>query len=75
MGIFQENLIGLVLDAPGAALPPGHRARRLDRGVRVGEVSYEAEPYVPMTGEEVLSLSTARGWSLPAYFVEGEWDE
>ncbi|XP_037436556.1 uncharacterized protein LOC125531583 [Triticum urartu] len=41
----------------------------------VGEVSYEAEPYVPMTEEEVLSLSTARGWPSAAYFVEGERDE
>ena len=40
-----------------------------------GEVAYQAEAYVPMTEEEELSLSTARGWPSAAYFVEGERDE
>uniref|UniRef100_A0ACD5ZV53 Uncharacterized protein n=1 Tax=Avena sativa TaxID=4498 RepID=A0ACD5ZV53_AVESA len=37
-----------------------------------GEVAYQAEAYVPMTEEEELSLSTARGWPSAAYFVEGK---
>ncbi|XP_047076253.1 uncharacterized protein LOC124686328 [Lolium rigidum] len=37
-----------------------------------GEVAYQAEAYVPMTEEEELSLSTARGWPSSAYFVEGK---
>ncbi|XP_051201230.1 uncharacterized protein [Lolium perenne] len=37
-----------------------------------GQVAYQAEAYVPMTEEEELSLSTARGWPSSAYFVEGK---
>jgi hypothetical protein len=40
-----------------------------------GQVAYQAEAYVPMTEEEELSLSTARGWPSSAYFVEGERDK
>ncbi|KAL5222296.1 hypothetical protein ABZP36_027009 [Zizania latifolia] len=35
-------------------------------------LAYEPEVYAPMTEEEALSLSTARGWPSAAYFVEGK---
>ncbi|KQJ95682.1 uncharacterized protein LOC100844999 [Brachypodium distachyon] len=37
-----------------------------------GDVAYAPEPFVHMTEEEELSLSTARGWPSAAYFVEGK---
>ncbi|KAG8046789.1 hypothetical protein GUJ93_ZPchr0008g14071 [Zizania palustris] len=34
--------------------------------------AHEPEVYAPMTEEEALSLSTARGWPSAAYFVQGK---
>ncbi|KAF0900478.1 hypothetical protein E2562_032086 [Oryza meyeriana var. granulata] len=38
-----------------------------------GGFVYEPEVYAPMTEEEALSFSTARGWPSSSYFVEGKF--
>uniref|UniRef100_A0A0E0I8N0 Uncharacterized protein n=1 Tax=Oryza nivara TaxID=4536 RepID=A0A0E0I8N0_ORYNI len=43
-----------------------------DAEVVAGGLAYEPEVYAPMTEEEALSFSTARGWPSASYFVEGE---
>uniref|UniRef100_A0A0D9X5L6 Uncharacterized protein n=1 Tax=Leersia perrieri TaxID=77586 RepID=A0A0D9X5L6_9ORYZ len=35
--------------------------------------AFEAEVYAPMTEEEALSFSTARGWPSASYFVDGSY--
>uniref|UniRef100_A0A0E0QFX2 Uncharacterized protein n=1 Tax=Oryza rufipogon TaxID=4529 RepID=A0A0E0QFX2_ORYRU len=42
-----------------------------DAEVVAGGLAYEPEVYAPMTEEEALSFSTARGWPSASYFVEG----
>ncbi|KAL5232534.1 hypothetical protein ABZP36_031310 [Zizania latifolia] len=43
-------------------------------GAADAEAGFACEPevYAPMTEEEALSFSTARGWPSAAYFVEGK---
>ncbi|XP_052165854.1 uncharacterized protein LOC127782623 [Oryza glaberrima] len=44
-----------------------------DAEVVAGGLAYEPEVYAPMTEEEALSFSTARGWPSASYFVEGKF--
>uniref|UniRef100_A0A0E0LRM9 Uncharacterized protein n=1 Tax=Oryza punctata TaxID=4537 RepID=A0A0E0LRM9_ORYPU len=57
------ELVGRIAAAGGAAP---------DAEVVAGGFAYEPEVYAPMTEEEALSFSTARGWPSASYFVEGE---